>query len=147
MSRFNFLSIVFLALFSFVGLNSAQAQIFCNGTSSCPSGFSQIEVTNNTGCDYNMVMYHEVSGVPGIQTCTVPAGGTLVICYDPATTLLNQTEAVEASSGNSALVRNPGYPGSGSAGVTSGGCGGSDIFTWQNFSSTGPGHITNYIIQ
>lgn len=147
MSRFNFLSIAFLALFSFVGFNSAQAQIFCNGTNGCPSGYSQIEVTNNTNCDYDVVMYHEVNASPFVHTCTVPANGVLVICYDPSTTQLGDTEVVETSTGNGGAVSNPGYPGSGSSAINNGGCGGNDVFTWQNFSSTGPGHVTNYIIK
>lgn len=147
MSRTNFLSLLFLAIFSFLGFNSAQAQIFCNGSNSCPAGYAQIEVTNNTGCDYEITMYHEVNGVPTTTGCTVNASSTLVICYDYTTTKIQVTEVVETLSGNSAKLKNPGYPGSASSGVTNGGCGGSDTFTWQNSSSTGPGHVTNFIIQ
>lgn len=146
MFKNNLFSVLFVALFSFAGMTAAQAQVFCNGTSSCPTGYAQIEVTNNTPCDYSVTVEYDVGGTVSSVTCTVASGGTLVMCYDYTTTNVKSAEVADPS-GQGAWMQNPGYPGSKKAGITNGGCGGNDIFYWYNDNSTGPGHVTNFIIQ
>lgn len=146
MFKNNLFSVFFLAIFSFAGVTVAEAQVFCNGTSGCPSGYSQIEVTNNTGCDYFVTVEYNVGGTISSTTCTVAAGGTLVMCYDFTTTNIIGAEVADIN-GQGVNLQNPGYPGSKKGAITNGGCGGNDIFYWYNSSSTGPGHVTNFIIK
>lgn len=146
MLKNNLFSVLFVAIFSFVGMTAAQAQVTCAGSSGCPAGSTQIEVTNSTPCDYTVIVEYTFGGSISSTACTVTAGGTLVMCYNHNTTTITSAEVVDVS-GEVAWVSNPGYPGNGNSSVSNGGCGGSDVFYWENFNSTGPGHVTNFIIQ
>mgnify|MGYP000430153062 CR=1 FL=1 len=137
---------LFVSFFALVGISTAEAQMFCNGQNGCPSGYAQIEVTNDAPCDYELTFHIVVNGVYTTHTCTVGANNTLVICVDHTTTDLKYLVA-EDINGNDAKLKNPGYAGNTSAAVSNGGCGGNDKVTWENDTVTGPGHVTNIIIQ
>ena len=137
---------VLAVLFSLFTVSSLNAQVVCNGTSSCPPGATQIEITNNTNCDYWVTIEYNTGGTVSSVTCTIPAGGTGVACYNHKKTTIIGAEAAIIPSGQGVYLSNPGYPGAIDGPINGGGCSGSDGFLFENDGSTGPGHVTNLVI-